>query len=336
MRIDEIRSNPDKNPKLSIIDVLEKYSTSDDVYVTFTELNKLGINPRSDFSDTPMGIYAYPVKQIWDKYIAPKKDDLTDLSKVIPYAAWRPYATIFRCRSQPGMISSLSSYTNNDLEADVDKLKPIMKAIDHRMGDAMVDEYYRKSNTQSDNTTAFGGLWYITNHLAGHAASRNPAQEGRYTSNYFSIVWNAIFRQMGYVGFSDTEGLGIIHKNEPVQALFLSTKPLEIIGTFDNRTYRNAKNSDISNEGKLASWVKKRFGPEIDDPEFITNLTQFATRIGSPDLRRLVLAIISKAAKETQLSPEDVQSFFIGKNNMGWNWNASFHYAVKQATGGGG
>ena len=68
--IESARSNPEKNPRETPLYQLKKYIDIPDTYVSFTELPKLGLNPKSpsDFN-TPIGIYAYPLKEAWDLYI---------------------------------------------------------------------------------------------------------------------------------------------------------------------------------------------------------------------------------------------------------------------------
>lgn len=54
--------------KYSTNDILLKYINEDGVYVTFTEINKVGINPTSEF-ETPLGIYCYPIKEAYKYYV---------------------------------------------------------------------------------------------------------------------------------------------------------------------------------------------------------------------------------------------------------------------------
>lgn len=74
----EKRKNPTKNPKISVNDeiseILKRYSSDKiagitNCFVSFTELDKLGINPLARFKEmdeTPIGIYAYPAQYVMD------------------------------------------------------------------------------------------------------------------------------------------------------------------------------------------------------------------------------------------------------------------------------
>ena len=63
----ERRRNPEQNPKTTPIDVVRQYAERKDVdkfYLTYTREQKVGINPKSGYN-TPIGIYTYPLKEIW-------------------------------------------------------------------------------------------------------------------------------------------------------------------------------------------------------------------------------------------------------------------------------
>ena len=69
----EARKNPELNPKESVNKQLKDLydATTDTIpgsniknlFVSFTDLDKLGINPTSRYN-TPIGIYAYPAEYV--------------------------------------------------------------------------------------------------------------------------------------------------------------------------------------------------------------------------------------------------------------------------------
>lgn len=83
----ESRTNKEKNKKLSrdeqLTDIARVYGT-DNIYVSFTEVNKLGVNVRSKYH-TPTGIYSYPIEYVIDKG-----------AKNVPFAKKSPYVQVFR------------------------------------------------------------------------------------------------------------------------------------------------------------------------------------------------------------------------------------------------
>ena len=60
----EKRRNPEMNPHISAWDYVDKYKNDPDVYISFTTIDKIGINPRSVYN-TPNGIYCYPLREFY-------------------------------------------------------------------------------------------------------------------------------------------------------------------------------------------------------------------------------------------------------------------------------
>ena len=70
LQLSEARRNPDHpaQEKLSKIDIFKQFKSLPDeernqLYVSFTEIDKLGINPLSTY-DTPIGVYTYPLNYV--------------------------------------------------------------------------------------------------------------------------------------------------------------------------------------------------------------------------------------------------------------------------------
>ena len=59
----EARKNPEANPKISINQAVAQAKDQPNTFISFTEIDKLGINPKSKH-ETPIGIYAYPIKYV--------------------------------------------------------------------------------------------------------------------------------------------------------------------------------------------------------------------------------------------------------------------------------
>lgn len=69
----------------AITTVLAPYKNRDDIYITFTDLLKVGINPQYGHK-TPLGIYAYPLKVPWEDVVRNE----------IPFAGERSYVHILQ------------------------------------------------------------------------------------------------------------------------------------------------------------------------------------------------------------------------------------------------
>ncbi len=81
----EARKNPELNPKVSAKYALLKYIKDDkDVYVSFRNINKLGIHPASEHIKTPIGIYCYRLESYKKQFL--RKDDIDlGLQAIFPY-----------------------------------------------------------------------------------------------------------------------------------------------------------------------------------------------------------------------------------------------------------
>ena len=108
--------------KYNTNDILFQYIDDDNVFVSFTEINKLGINPNSKY-DTPLGIYAYPVKLAYKYYIKGDKNFVENL----PFANQNDFFTIFKAKDFNKIISN-TTYDNNKLEEDFVKHYEIGRA----------------------------------------------------------------------------------------------------------------------------------------------------------------------------------------------------------------
>ncbi len=267
MLLCELRSNPDRNPKSSILDILYRYKDRDDVYVSFTKIEKLGINPQSSYS-TPLGIYAYPVKELWGEYIEHRLDSLPYATKQVPtqgvtdiplpnmngmapFAGDAPYAVIFSCPEQEGFIGDFSQYTEDDLNRHIELLSSVVAPDGISKKD--ISLYVDVSRVQALRKTPVGRLWYIVMQIAGIIATKNRWQNRtNITDSPIPKIWNALFRKIGIVGFADIHGEGVIHANEPTQAVFFSTSPIKIIGVHDNRV----RHPDLDRQRKSNSMTE--------------------------------------------------------------------------------
>ena len=107
--ISEVRKNPKLNPKVSInqavIDRMNATSSTVagtlNAFVSFTQLEKLGINPQSTY-DTPIGIYAYPIKYVYEQIEHHKSAD------ELPFAGGARFANLFSVRGNIINIGALN------------------------------------------------------------------------------------------------------------------------------------------------------------------------------------------------------------------------------------
>lgn len=213
--LSEKRSNPSLNPTLTAYEQLKKYKGKG-VYITFTSVNKVGINPNNKFK-TPTAIYTYPLDGVWHHM---KK--FKDASNV-PFAGKADHIAILKPRGN--FIQDISkTYTKDMYDKDLAKLRKMYPQKDpYEIG---IEWSIQEGAQRSFNRSWGGKMWNITRYV-----SYNHNLKGADNTVH---KWNKIWRNLGYDGIGDTSG--IIHYNEPVQAIFLSIKGINHIETIMNRS----------------------------------------------------------------------------------------------------
>lgn len=110
------------------------------------------------------------------------------------------------------------------------------------------DECHGSGKGESDAFTgARGGtpaakLWNLTRLMAdrGHDVKRGAKHHEQAKRSI--IDWNVLLRKvLGYEGVVDSAGEGLIHPNEPSQAVFFSTRPLTIAALIENPNSKEKK-----------------------------------------------------------------------------------------------
>jgi hypothetical protein len=234
----EKRRNPDQNPRISAYEALKPYKDDDSYFISFTAIDKLGINPKSKY-DTPLGIYSYPLKDIWKKY---KIDYLKSVGKAVPFAGENPYIWLIKVKSNANFVNNLyTDYDSKDYDRDMELVKnDIQKNPQKYINgpsidiDRFIDDYTKKAKERNPVMS----MWNVTRNLANIRGGKSPVQ------------WNVILhRILGYDGFADRSGKGYIHPSEPLQAVFMSKRAFDVVGEFLNKDYYDKTD--------IPSWLKK-------------------------------------------------------------------------------
>jgi hypothetical protein len=205
----EARRNPEQNPKISINQQIDDYAGDDpkNAYISFTTIDKLGINPGSTY-ETPLGIYAYPVDYVQ------KETEGGQWMRTLPFAGKSEFATLFRPN---GNIVELNDMSPADARGYYKKLADLWVEISGEDWKTSVDQVEDIINDAS-NKALFpdyigGRFWYVVREIAHRIANKRGGK--------VTMIWNKLFRTIGIDGCVD-RGLGIIHSNEPNQAVFFS------------------------------------------------------------------------------------------------------------------
>ena len=194
--------------KLSLYEQLEKYKDNKNIYISFRSVDKIGINPKSIYKN-PIGIYAFPLKSIWENF-----DHINKQIK-IPNFGNNPF--LYVIESVGNGIEDISVYTEEQLKNDFNKLKN--SEFLNRFKSEDFDKIFKDSLTESWVKSYGGRLWYITRILAENFKDKKS-----------NIVWNFIFNKiLNYNFICDYSGTGILGRHEPKQAVFFNTKCFKVI-----------------------------------------------------------------------------------------------------------
>lgn len=290
MRLDELRSNPDKNPKHAMIERLLKYKGREDVFISFTadvglrshagsadrnryttinwqhngktytvHLNiegtkwdwydrnfpksldpetlgallkfldqkfrgkrnrnvsgaKIGINPKSGYN-TPLGIYCYPIDHVISYSL--RSEDAGIGAEFTGADAWK-FAWIIQSRLPEGNTLNMADATQGQANTVRENMMMALKDMPEDDAKALLDRAIEEAKTKSPA----GHIWNMTRLAAGRLTTG-----GRFdfdnddiadVSKKAAIKWASLLRACGF-GLAVDPGKGLIHSNEPTQAVF--------------------------------------------------------------------------------------------------------------------
>ena len=297
----EARKNPERNPKAFVNDEvyreLDKVIKSNDkvagyndnLFVSFTNVDKLGINPTSKYN-TPIGIYAYPAAYVQSKVGTRNMNHL-------PFAGESEYATIFKAK---GNIIDLSMISDREVNDYYKKIAEYWSKVSGKDWKTSVDEVEDIINDAPYNAKMSsyegGKLWYVTMKVGTMMARGKSREKG--TTKPDAISWNKLFREIGVSGCIDN-GIGIIHTSEPYQAVFFDISAVSVIKRVYNKFNYNPleikHNSGMGADAKtyLSNQYNKFRNMSVTDQEAEAlknpaNL-RFMTHPASDDLKNAIL-----------------------------------------------
>lgn len=217
---------------------------------------KIGINPQY-YYNTPLGIYAYPLD-----YALSKEGD-------VEFAGRRPYLWVFEPK---GKVLDLATYTMNDLQKDCTRLRAKISVISvphdifHSAADSArvktpggmlwnitrmiarrkTREFFRLASdlrnvkgrrreeayiSHMDNDD---GSWDADEEFYANYDDDEEIPANAITDGETAKQWGRVFQLLGYCGAVDSKGEGIIHPNEPTQAVFFSISGIRVLELVDN------------------------------------------------------------------------------------------------------
>ena len=263
----EARKNPQLNPKVSINNIVRRaYLQAGKLsigvknsFVSFTEIEKLGINPKSTFR-TPLGIYCYPSEYILKQTHTLLKKQGNELPmSSLPFAGENPYINIFNIDGHILRIDNMTLDKYNELLA---LLRTTLKSKYNKVYDIekQFDKIIDESFDKAFHKMLLGGLlWYITMELSIYI--------GKQTSKSSILLWNVLFRDIGIDCVVDI-GKGIIHEAEPTQAVIFNVQAIRNNIRADNKyskQYIDSRINDGSDIKRIAGIIDSMSFNELKD-----------------------------------------------------------------------
>jgi hypothetical protein len=218
--VPEARRNPDKNPRSYALDSLEKYVNQDEFYyISYTKVDKIGINPRSQF-DTPIGIYTYPLtKEIYKNMYDYKT------AAAVPFAGMSPFIWVLKANNpDKAMWLGSNYYTKDDYELDVWKMEKFFvngDYMDEKDFHFRVEQYAG----QAYEETFSSQIWNVTRMFAARHLELNSRTP---------VAWNWLMRNVLKYDYAVDFDSGTIHENEPTQAVFFSKAAFTVVEKIRN------------------------------------------------------------------------------------------------------
>lgn len=224
--LNESRRNPHINPRVPMSTALSLYAGRDDVFVHFSNVEKIGINPQTTH-DTPYGIYSYPIDHVRERTM----NFMHSIDGRMEYASNFRYMFIIQSNAQN--VLHVQNYHRYDRDI------------------AMIEDFF---SSQFPDKTEF--VMQIFERTREQSPSKVKALwEGMYYAieelglNEASTSYTILHKVLGYEMIRD-DGDGIVHPNEPYQAIHFGRSYFKVLEMIDKR------NEEEDEEEEL----KKMFG----------------------------------------------------------------------------
>lgn len=227
----------------SVLDELEPYSKDPSYFVSFTAIEKIGINPKNAFS-TPIGVYAYNLQKLWLDWT--HGDDF--------FGKDRPFVNLIKLNTNK--VCYIHSYKLNDKDYNILK-QTYLKANPSGDFDQYIEERRQaigKETNLYENDSDGALLWDLTQNLAKAHSSGDPKS--------FTVKWNKLFRELGYDAVIDQTS--VIHLLQSAQAVFFVPSSYKVVKSFNNKTYdKQIKKDDYWGSEQQPFW-RPGANPTVD------------------------------------------------------------------------
>jgi len=195
-----IKDQEFRDPLLALKYIQKTHPNPENLAVTFTAIDKVGINPTSGHY-TPLGIYLYPID-----YVIEKKMD-------VPFAGSEPHINVCEF-ARPEKLLHMTPDVSNQ------KGMELLNVFSKEQVDKVIEALNPSFSASYQFRSNYSKLWFATQILANN----KPSQ------------WNANLRKCGIDGFVD-HGTKTICPEEPTQCVVFTTSALKLLHSIDNTSY---------------------------------------------------------------------------------------------------
>jgi hypothetical protein len=180
----------------------KKHLDKPNMYLHFTNVYKLGINPKKSHAD-PHAIYFYPVRWILDE----------SNWHTFQYAVTMDY--FFLCQVDTKNFLKIDSLT--------------WPKVEFLMNKAGLYDYWQKFMGDFSQKSAGRNFWEFLD-MMNVAPSERDNEDHRKLPQ---VTWNAFWKTTGYDGFTDTKG--VVNSDEPHQIGVFNRSKIKIIESGPNK-----------------------------------------------------------------------------------------------------
>ena len=256
MRLFELRREPNINVKATTIEQMRKYSGNNNITVSFSPIQKIGIYPMSDW-DTPNGVYAYQLNQY--KSMLDARDSIDG---IFPFGSERPYIFVLETTA-----SNPLNFDKNISDADFNKyIHFIMQQFNvpqEEIDVILSDRQKRRLPTNSQQ------LYYMMRKVLFDRRTMNMLSHNSSTNTF-----NKLLRIFGFDAVIDN-GHGVLHSGvEPIQVVYLTPSAYKIKDTIRNDLLHREDRHHVYGRGnkhnkkQLAAMQKVGQNNNDDDPDY--------------------------------------------------------------------
>lgn len=195
-----------------------KFAKDPRFFATYHSREIVDFNQDPKF-DTPIGRYVYPLN-----YLYARGKARSTLFNVAPFASNKEHISLIKMTSSK--VVDLASYSS--FNKDFEKLENhILDEYGDDVWDSIMFDFDPPNQSQG------GRIWFIIELAAKYISEENGEPRSK-------ISWMLYHRLLKWDGAID-RGKGIIHRDEPSQAVFFTTNAYKVMKTL--RNYNNLADS---------------------------------------------------------------------------------------------